>query len=86
MALQVIMVLSLFRVLDSLFTAFGLDTLFSLITSFISNAATYVPLVRTWFGYVCYFVPIEYLKPLLFISLGFVGLRSVMAILHLIKW
>lgn len=86
MAIQIIMVLSLFRVLDTLFSAFGLDTLFSLVTSFISNAATYVPTIRTWIGYVCYFVPIEYLKPLLFISFGFVGFRSVMALLHLIKW
>lgn len=86
MALQIIMVLSLFRVLDSLFTFFGLDTLFSLISQFFTTTSQILPVIYTYLGYVSYFIPISYLKPLLFISLGTIGLRSVMALLHLIKW
>lgn len=86
MAVQIIMVLSLFRVLDSLFTLFGLDTLFSLISQFFTTTSNILPVIYTYLGYVSYFIPISYLKPLLFISLGAIGLRSVMALLHLIKW
>ena len=86
MSLQIILVLSLFRVLDTLFSLFGLDTLFGLIQTFFTTASSFVPTFTTYLGYVCYFIPMSYLKPLLFISIGTVGLRSVMAILHLIKW
>lgn len=54
------------------------------LVNFFILAFTYVPRLKTYIGYVLYFIPVVYLAPIVGVVIGLIVVRIVMALVRVV--
>lgn len=66
----------------SIFMPFDIISQFA---NFMTIALTYLPKLMEFLGYVAYFIPMQFLTPILILCVSFAVFRIIFAIVHLFK-
>lgn len=74
-----------FAVLNYLINGYLPTNFFTEFHNVIHNATIVISTLKGWFAYVFWFVPFDYIRPILVATLGFWILRIIMAIVNFVK-
>lgn len=77
---------SYWKIVDWIFNFVGISGLLTHLTWIFSQAGSYVPLLRTYLGYVFFFIPASLLVPFILVSFALLWVRVILAIVHLVWW